>query len=124
MAPLATIHEMLTGPGSFRFVLQPLVALVLALRDAKRDVVEGNPPFLLSLFIGARRRDRVKQGLRQIVIPLVIATVLDGVLQVVITGHLRVVQAVLTGGLLIAFPYSGGRGLFNRFLRTRTPRHA
>jgi hypothetical protein len=36
----------LSGPGRFRFVLQPLVAILLGARDGKKDARAGEAPFL------------------------------------------------------------------------------
>src|SRR5437868_8007609 len=40
------IPKRLTGPGRFRFVLQPLMALVLGIRSGLADARAGRPPFL------------------------------------------------------------------------------
>ncbi len=44
-----------TGPLKFRFVVQPLVAAVLALRAGIRDAREGRAPFLWALLTQDRR---------------------------------------------------------------------
>jgi hypothetical protein len=36
----------LSGPGAFRFVLQPLVAVLLGIRDGRADAKAGRPPYL------------------------------------------------------------------------------
>jgi hypothetical protein len=44
------LQAMLSGPGHMRFLIQPLVAVLLGLRDGKLDVEAGKPPFALSLW--------------------------------------------------------------------------
>ncbi len=39
----------LSGPGRFRFILQPLVAILLGARDGRKDVRAGNPPISLEI---------------------------------------------------------------------------
>src|SRR5258708_31444400 len=41
----------LSGPGRLRFIVQPTVAVLLGLRDGKRDSRTAHPPFLLWLFL-------------------------------------------------------------------------
>lgn len=118
------LQEMLTGPGSFRFIIQPLVAILVGLRDAKLDVAAGKPPFVLSLFQSRGWRNIALGALKQIALPLAVAIVLDGVLQFVIFGNVRLYRAVIVGTALIAFPYSLSRGLFNRVITRLRLRHA
>src|SRR5207253_7011559 len=46
----------LSGPGRLRFILQPATALLVGLRDGKRDASNGHPPFLLALAFHQGRR--------------------------------------------------------------------
>jgi hypothetical protein len=48
----AFLHDIplrLTGPGRFRFVLQPLTAIVLGIRNGLADARAGRPPYLEGL---------------------------------------------------------------------------
>src|SRR5262245_41769651 len=46
---LEDIPKRLTGPGRFRFILQPLVATVLGIRSGRADARAGRPPYLKGL---------------------------------------------------------------------------
>jgi hypothetical protein len=46
---LEDIPQRLTGPGRFRFVLQPLVATLLGIRSGRADARAGRPPYLQGL---------------------------------------------------------------------------
>jgi hypothetical protein len=110
------------GPGHLRFVLQPLVAIALGIRDGRLDAKAGVTPFLWGLaFEPATRGTAWRSALRSLWKPLAIATVLDGVLQVLIRQRLRPAEAVLTGCLLVGLPYVIVRALANR-LATRVHR--
>jgi hypothetical protein len=115
---------MLSGPGHLRFIIQPIVAILLGLKAARLDVKAGRAPFILSLFRSANRRQIAEQALKQIAVPLAVATSLDAVLQYVIFGRVKVLSAFIIGAVLIAFPYALSRALGNRALRRLRARHA
>ena len=117
------IEAMLSGPGSLRFILQPLVAIVLGLRDGRSDSSAGRPPYLYALFFTRDvRGEEVKTALRTLTTPLAVAVILDAALQYVIFGSVRLWQALAVGTVLIALPYVLARGLTGRYLRRRSPR--
>lgn len=113
------ISEAARGPLHLRLVLQPLVAIVLAVRDGLRDARLGDEPFLYRLLL---RRTEARTLLRSawstLMVPLVVAFVLDSVAQVLILGSYRPLASVLVGGLLVGLPYSVVRGIACRAGRT------
>ena len=48
------LPKRLTGPGRFRFVLQPVVAILLGIRDGLLDARAGRPPYLYNLLFYRR----------------------------------------------------------------------
>jgi len=52
----------LSGPLSFRFVIQPAVAVALAIRAGLRDARAGRPPFLWTAITDARERRGMLRG--------------------------------------------------------------
>src|SRR5215472_10894974 len=46
----------LSGPGRFRFIMQPLVAIFLGSRDGVKDARRGAAPFLWGLFFHREHR--------------------------------------------------------------------
>lgn len=40
-----TLDAMLHGPGRARFILQPLIAIILGVKDGRFDVVAGRPAY-------------------------------------------------------------------------------
>jgi hypothetical protein len=111
----------LTGRGMFggrfqiRLFLQPILALLLGIRYGVRDAREGKTPFFLSLFEGKGHGSAIlKQGLRDAIVPLCVAFIIDGILQRLILGHIRLLGAVIVGALLVFLPFIIGRGISNR----------
>lgn len=112
----------LTGRGLFggkfqvRLFLQPLVALVVGARLGVRDAKQGKEdPFFMSLVRGKQDRwPLLKQGIRDAIVPLCVAFILDGILQRMILGHVRLLGAVIVGALLVFLPFMIGRGLGHR----------
>ena len=115
------VEAMLSGPGRVRFILQPLVALMLGLRDGRADSAAGRPPYLYALvFASGVRRDEVATALRALTKPFAVSIILDVVLQSVIFDTVRLWQALAVGTALIALPYVVARGLTGRYLRRRS----
>lgn len=105
----------LTGPGAFRFYIQPLMAVALGIRDGLRDAHEGKSPYVIGvLFEKAHRKEELHSAFINTLIPFAIAFVLDLIYQWIIFDHLRLLGALMVGILLIAIPYILTRGLTNR----------
>jgi len=111
----------LTGKGMFggsfqiRLILQPLLALLLGVRLGIRDAKHGKEAYFLRLVQAKHDRWPVlKEGLRDAIVPLCIAFVVDAILQRMIDGRIRPMAALVVGTLLVFIPYVIGRGLANR----------
>jgi hypothetical protein len=111
-----------SGPGRFRFIIQPLMAVVIGIRDGRRDAREGRPPFLLALVSGGRHKKDLLRGAFASVRNLVaIAIILDVISQYLIFREIHPGAALLVGPLLIAVPYALSRAFANR-ISQRAPR--
>ena len=112
------------GPGRLRFILQPLMAIFLGLRDGIKDAHELTPPFLSSLvFSRAHRKTMWRQAITSTSDRIAIAILLDLLAQALIFGEIRPGVALVLGPILIAVPYATARGVANRVTRSRA-RHA
>jgi len=110
-----TRRGMFGGRFQIRLFLQPLLALLLGIRFGLRDARQGKTPFFLSLFEGKGHGTALlKQGLRDAIIPLCVAVIIDGILQRMILGHIRLLGALFVGALLVFLPFVIGRGVSNR----------
>jgi len=119
------LGEMLRGPGRLRFIVQPIVAIALGIRDGRRDAAAGRPAYFISLLTGKMpRKQQLTAALRILWLPLTIAIVLDLILQYIIFRSVHLWHGVAAGAILIALPYVMARGLSNRARRRRTHRTA
>ena len=115
---LADIPQRLTGPGRLRFVLQPLVAIILGIRDGLADARAGRPPYLMGLvFHGERRWDYLKSALASIRDLLAMGIILDVIAQLLIYRLVHPGAALLVGPMLVCGPYALARGVTNRVTR-------
>lgn len=111
----------LQGPMSFRFLIQPLMALFFAFRDGRKDAREGRPPYFWGLFTEPEHRgDMLRSGWKSIGKVFIIAIVLDFVFQYIVFHDFRPGGALIAGVILALVPYLLFRGPVNRLMR----RHA
>ena len=70
-----------------------------------------------------RRRQRIAKAIRRLLIPLIVAMILDAVVQYLLFHHMRIVGAIVTGGVLMGVPYSLAREIANRIacMRIHSP---
>ncbi len=112
------IPKRLAGPGRFRFILQPMMAIILGILGGRADAHAGNPPYLYGvLFHGARRRELMRSGLLTISNLLLMGILMDSAFQWVILGASYPGAAIVVGPVLIVFPYTVSRALTNRLTR-------
>jgi hypothetical protein len=107
------------GPMSFRMILQPMVAILLAVRDGRKDAQEGHPPYGWALLTQPdHRRYLLHDGWKGISRVFILAFVLDVVYQYIALRWFYPVEAFFMAFLLAVVPYALLRGLINRI----TPR--
>ena len=114
------IPRRLSGPGRFRFVLQPLIAIVLGIRSGLADALVGRPPLLQSLlFQQGLRGELLRDSFETVVNLLLMGILMDAVFQWVILGVSHPGAALVVGPVLIIVPYALARALSNRLARWR-----
>jgi len=108
----------LDGPMHFRFFVQPLVAIALAIRDGSRDAREGRRPWVWKLVhVPEQRRYLLADGWKGIGRIFLIAIVLDVIYQLIEWRTLKPLGALMTATYLAVIPYVLLRGPVNRLLR-------
>jgi hypothetical protein len=118
---LDELPQRFTGPGRLRFILQPLVAIILGLRGGLADAKAGNPPYLLGLFFhSGQRRQLLRSGVAAIRNLLALGIILDVVFQFVIYRAVHPGAALVVGPILICAPYALSRALTTRLARLKT----
>lgn len=112
--------DRVSGPMKFRLVLQPLMAIIFAVRDGKKDAREGKPPYFWALFTDpGHRRDMLRDGWKAVGRIFVIGVIIDGVYQFIVLRWFYPGEALLTAAILAFVPYLLIRGPVNRLMRRK-----
>jgi len=113
------IPKRLTGPGRFRFVLQPTVAILLGIRDGRLDARAGRPPYLHGVLFHRSRGELLQSGFESVVNLMLMGILLDAIAQWLILGTSYPGAAIIIGPVLITLPYMLARALANRAVQLR-----
>ncbi len=106
------------GPMTFRLVLQPLVATVLAVRAGWKDAQTGRSPYFWTILSSPEdRHDLLREGWKAVAKVFTLAVVIDLIYQVVVFGWIYPLEALLVAVLLAFVPYLLIRGPVNRIAR-------
>jgi hypothetical protein len=117
---LLDLPKRLFGPGRFRFLLQPAVALALGVAAGRADARARRPPYLYALLLGTEDRGSLaRSALRHLANVLLVGILLDSVCQWLILGASYPGAALLVGPVLIGVPYAVARALTNRLAKVR-----
>jgi hypothetical protein len=108
----------LTGPLTFRLILQPSMAALHALRDGVRDARDDRPAYFWTIAThpadGARL---LVEGWHAVLRVVLLGTVMDVVYQLMVFGRIYPLEVVLVVLSLAFVPYLLLRGPFNRIAR-------
>lgn len=114
----------LDGPLHFRFIMQPLVATVLAIVDGLKDRKTGKPPYFWALLSSPQdRKELLKEGWRRIGKVFVVAIILDVVYQLKVHSSVYPGEMFIVAFILAIMPYLVLRGPINRLLRKGSARN-
>ena len=107
-----------SGPMSFRFILQPVMAAVAAIIDGLRDArIVRSPFFLALLFEPQHRLPRLVEAFNAVARIILLGLVMDIVYQVIAFHRFYPAEAVIVALLLAVVPYVVLRGLITRGAR-------
>ena len=113
----------INGPMSFRIILQPVMAILLAFRDGLADARAGRPPYLWTIFHNERdRRQLLVSGWRAMGRVITLAIVMDAIYQWQVFGRFYPVELVNVVLLLAVVPYVLWRGVVTLLVRRRVGR--
>lgn len=111
------------GPMKIRFVLQPIMAILFAVRDGRRDCLRRRAPYFWSLFTESDSRSAlIRDGWSGIYKVFVVALILDIVYQLVFLRGLYPVESIVVALALAVVPYVLLRGPANRLMTRHLPR--
>lgn len=115
---LTDLPQRFSGPGRLRFVIQPLIAILLGCRSGIADARDCRPPYLYALWLGqGQRLTLLRNGLSVVRDLVAMGIVLDAIAQGLIYGEIHPGAALLIGPILICIPYTLARALSNRVVR-------
>src|SRR6516164_3586179 len=107
-----------SAPMKFRFVLQLLMAALLAFRDGRKDAQAGSSPYIWAVLREPReRRARLIHGLNQTARIIVLGLVMDVIYQLIFLKVFYPVEALIIALVLAFVPYLIIRGLAARVTR-------
>jgi hypothetical protein len=108
----------LTGPMTFRLILQPVMATLFAILDGIKDAQAGRPPYFWTIFTHPDERARlVNEGTTRVYRVLVLGVVMDMIYQLMVSRGIYFFELVTVVLLLAFLPYVLLRGLVNRLAR-------
>jgi hypothetical protein len=106
------------GPMTFRFVLQPIMAMIAALYDGVNDARTGRAPYLWTILTNpAKRGGRLHEGLISTARVMLLGLCMDLIYQFIVFDSFHPAEAVIITVLLAFFPYLLLRGLVARIAR-------
>jgi hypothetical protein len=107
-----------SGPLNIRFLIQPTVAAVMAVRAGIEDARLARPAFLWTALTDPRQRWRsVQSGWKDVRNVFLIAATLDAIYQLIIQQFIYPLELLFTSALLAVVPYCVLRGPVNRIAR-------
>lgn len=105
------------GPMDLRFLLQPLMSLILAVRAGIRDSKSGNTPYLWGLVSQkGERKKLISEGWKDIGKLFIAAFVLDIVYSVIVFKSVHPIESIVIAIILAFVPYLIFRGLVDRII--------
>jgi hypothetical protein len=118
-----TWHDLLDRPDGvmrFRFILQPVMAIIAALHDGIEDAKLGRSPYLWTLLNSASERSgRLAEGVIATARILLLGLVMDTIYQLIAFENFYPAQAVIVAIALGFIPYLLLRGPIERIARWR-----
>ena len=106
------------GPMSFRFFLQPSMALLMALRDGVKDAKTGRRPYFWKIVNDpTARRESLREGLKATTRILILGVVMEIIYQYKVLGSFHLLEAINVILVLCFVPYLLLRGPINRIVR-------
>jgi hypothetical protein len=108
------------GPFAFRLVLQPLMAVLFAVRDGYKDARTGRSPYFWTVLRDPDHRcERLREGVKATLKVVLLGVVIDAIYQFKVHGTVYPGEALGIALLLGFVPYLLIRGPIDRIVRRR-----
>ena len=107
-----------SGPLHLRLMLQPTVAVILAIRAGIRDSRLERPPYFWNVLINLDgRNDLLRNGWKDVGKLFIMACVVDVIYQLIVESWVYPVETLIVALVLAIIPYVLLRGLTGRLAR-------
>jgi hypothetical protein len=111
------------GPMRFRFILQPTMAAIAAVRDGRADAVAGYAPFLWTIIRKPEERTaRLREALNATARIILLGVVMDVIYQRLVLKTFYPAEAAVIALVLAFIPYVIIRGVILRVARASAAR--
>jgi hypothetical protein len=108
----------LTGPMTFRLILQPVMACIFATLDGIKDAQLGRPPYFWTIFTHPEDRGHLlKEGATRVLRVLALGVVMDAIYQLMVIRWVYLGELLFVVLILAFVPYLLLRGPINRIAR-------
>ena len=114
----ADLAGRLTGPLTFRLLLQPTMATLYAVRDGMKDAYEGRPAYFWAIFSqrGAAW-PLLREGKKAVGRVIALGFVMDVIYQVIVFKWIYPLELIIVVFVLAFLPYLLLRGPVNRITK-------
>jgi hypothetical protein len=122
---LENLRGRLFGPLNLRLILQPVMAILFAIRDGRKDAREGREPYFWAIFTNPdERKNLIHEGWKAVGKVFIIAIVIDVIYQWIEFRWIYLGEALLVAFILACIPYLLIRGPLNRLMRRKQEKKA
>ncbi len=110
--------DRVSGPMKFRLVLQPLMAIIFAVRSGLKDAKNGRPAYFWAIFTDPQdRKEMLRDGWKSVGRIFILAIIIDAAYQIMELRWFYPLEAFLVAIVLAIIPYLLIRGPINRIAR-------
>jgi hypothetical protein len=114
----ANLVGRLSGPMSFRILMQPAMAIFFAIHAGVKDAQHNNPTFLgCAISNPASWRARIRLSWKDVGTVFLVALILDAIYQIVTHSGVYLLELLITATALALAPYMVARDLVARIAR-------
>src|SRR6266481_4909486 len=115
---IGDLFARLDGPLHFRFIVQPLMAIIFAVIDGVKDAKAGRPAYFWGLLSAPHnRKEMLKEGWKSVGKIFILAVILDVIYQLKVHPTVHLGESLIVAFFLAIVPYLVVRGPINRILR-------
>lgn len=108
----------LDGPLHFRFIVQPLMAILFAVVNGLKDARDDKPAYFWSIATNpGHRKELLQEGWKHVGKIFILAVLLDLIYQIVVYQRFYPGETLIVAFLLAIIPYLVMRGPVNRVAR-------